>query len=97
MTELGDTDVVEAVAPPLPPKPRRLTVADRWNAMDIQGRLDVLCDMERKQILPPGVLMREYYDKWDALDMRFGNLLFDIQELVEAYLLKQGGEKCPTL
>lgn len=89
--EIGDTDVVEVVAPPAP-KPRRLTAADRWDAMNVLARLDVLYEMEVANILTGG-LVQDYYREWEAIDTRFGNLLYDVQELVETYLLKQGGER----
>jgi len=39
-------------------------------------------------MLPRGILVRDYYAEWEALDMRFGNLLYDVQEKVISYLRK---------
>jgi hypothetical protein len=86
----GDTDI-EEIAPVLPPEPvkaKRRSPADKWDAMNIQSRLDVLHDMEQRDMLPRGVLVRDYYAEWEALDMRFGNLLYDVQEKVVSYLRK---------
>ena len=93
----GDTDfeveeVVPVLAPPdtasVEPAKKRQRPSEKWDAMDIQGRLDVLHNMEQKNMLPRGVLVPEYYAEWEALDMRFGNLLFDVQEKVISYFRK---------
>jgi len=87
----GDKDVVEEVPPvlaPEPVKPRRNTPAMKWDAMDIQGRLDVLHEMEQRGMLPKGVLVCEYYQTWEAIDMRFCNLMYDVQEKVISYFRK---------
>jgi hypothetical protein len=91
---IGDTDAdlaPEEVPPavlPEPVKARRQTPSAKWDAMTILGRLDVLSDMEQRGMLPRGVLVRDYYAEWEALDMRFGNLLYDVQEKVVSYLRK---------
>lgn len=89
----GDTDMVEEVPPVLSPvvepiKPKRNSPSMKWDAMDIQGRLDVLHDMEQRGMLPRGVLVPEYYQTWEAIDMRFGNLMYEVQEKVISYLRK---------
>jgi len=93
---IGDTD--EEIAQPVfleeqnralaGPAKKRQSPSAKWDAMDIQGRLDVLHDMEQRGMLPRGILVRDYYVEWEALDMRFGNLLYDIQEKVVSYLRK---------
>jgi hypothetical protein len=100
LDESGDTDIPEeeptdaseVPAPVISSAPlgikKRRSPADKWDAMDILGRLDVLEDMEQRGMLPRGVLLRDRYVEWEALDLRFGNLLYDIQEKVESYFRK---------
>jgi hypothetical protein len=95
----GDTDAdlapveVAPVPSPEPPIKRRLSPADKWNAMDILGRLDLLHDMEERGMLPRGVLVCERYQTWEEMDMRFGNLLYDVQEKVTSYIRKNYEDK----
>jgi hypothetical protein len=94
---IGDTDadllppdqypIKQPEEAPAPVK-RRLSPSAKWDAMDIQGRLDTLHDMEQRGMLPRGIFVMEYYKDWEALDMRFGNLLYDVQEKVISYLRK---------
>lgn len=87
----GDTDAVEVVTPvlaPEPVKPRRHSPSAKWDAMDIQGRLDVLNAMQQRGMLPPGAVMMDHYQTWEALDMRFGNLMYEVQEKVISYMRK---------
>ena len=92
----GDKDVVEEVPPVLSPELReepavkqRQTPADKWNAMTILARLDTLHAMEERGMLPRGVLVCERYQTWEEMDMRFANLMYDVQEKVISYLRKQ--------
>jgi hypothetical protein len=97
----GDKDVMEmppasTLAPvpsPEPIRPKRMSPAMKWDAMDVQGRLDVLHEMEQRGMLPPGTLVRDYFAAWEAIDMRFGNLLYDIQDKVESYFRKNFEDK----
>lgn len=78
LASLLSEDVIPVVPPP-PPKIHRLTAADRWNAMTVPERLDVLFAMGKANA-------PDQYKGWEAIDTRFGNLLYGIQELVEAHL-----------
>lgn len=91
----GDTDfepVVEEVAPvlsPEPPKPKRRTSADKWNAMPIEERLTTLEDMAARQMLPAGHDVRqEIAAHGEEIETRFCMLRYDAQEKVIAYFRK---------
>ena len=94
----GDTDVdlaPEEVAPvvvAVPVKKRR-TPADKWNEMTVLARLDMLHEMEQRGMLPKGVLVCERYQTWEEMDMRFGNLMYDVQEKVESFIRKNYEDK----
>lgn len=90
---IGDTDIEEIATflpPPEPPKVKRRSPADKWDAQSLHERAETLAKMCQLRMLmeDPDAVRAMVLGREDEHDTRFSALTFDVQEKVESYIRK---------